>query len=323
MLTYHEKNKKRVEEARYIKSDDIDTSKLEKFGADFKKDWYPSRPYHVIIDGKYFCANIKVDRSQVHFHLACGYDPLSENAGHEEFFSKCFKHLIMLKKDVHTYKDKRGWFYILHTKPKDWERFYRHGEKEQLHFWKRKKHVREWNTYDWYVDWLLDINKRNLTKIGKANYLENRSEGEHMVARALKGLGIRYIPEYYIDWLDYDKHDYRLADFYLPKENIYIEFNGGWDNLNENKRANERKRYDFKKQVYEKNSLNVIYVYPEDLKKIEYILSAGISKIIKEGGSFGAPSDLKQHEEIMRLRSQLAKLESKRIINVLRRILKA
>lgn len=322
--SYHDNAMRRIFEARNIPNK-LEYPKLFKeIKINSSLDWFPSEPYHVIIDGNPFCANIKIKDKNIQFHLAAGYQEGKENPGQLNFFSKHFKHLLIPKDKVKIFETNRGLLFLVNTDYLDWERFYRYGDKEINHFWKRggsKKNVNPWDTYDWYVDWLVDKNRKMLKEINKENYLENRSDGEKQISRSLQELGLRYIPEYIIDWLENDDCKYRLADFYLPREDIYIEFNGGWSTSEENRRANERKRYELKKQVYEKNNLKVLYLFPEDLSKIKFRLSEGISKIISGDKTYGTPTDLKQAQEILKLRERVEELESRRISNKIKNLL--
>ena len=59
-----------------------------------------------------------------------------------------------------------------------------------------------------------------------------------------------------------DKKRYRVADFYLPKKKLYIEFLGKWDNL--------KQQYINKINVYKKNKVKVLYVYPTAKSKMRF-----------------------------------------------------
>ena len=242
------------------------------------KDWFPSSPYCVIIDNKRFCANIKINKKTIHFHLVSGYHPNFENSGSERIFNSHFRHLVVYKKDIFVEdKDKRRYYHIF-TTPSDWHRFWARKDYAKKHFW--DKYNPSWDPYNWYVDWILEKNKKKLKEINKDNYLSTRSEGEEAVSRALKKLNLRYIPEYYIPSLKEDKKKYRLIDFYLPKENIFIEFNGGVTSLNPKKRKEELVRYAEKDKILKKNGFKVINVYPRHLSKVQYFLAKSISSMI-------------------------------------------
>lgn len=250
----------------------------EKF---FERDWYPSYPYSVYVDDMILCANIKIMSEHVHFHFVCGYNPKFEYPGAEESFCRYKRHLIVRKEQVNFCSKNGHTYYFVKTTPGDWDKFYHFGENESKHFWDKYKNP--WDAYQWYVDWLLDVNKKKLAKYNRTDSIVERTAGERIVADFLKRLNIRYISEYVIENLVGDNHSYRVADFYLPKEDIYIEVNGGVNTTNIENREKELIRYAEKKEVYEKNKMRFIYVFPSDLAHGEYILALAIADLIKSG----------------------------------------
>ena len=56
------------------------------------------------------------------------------------------------------------------------------------------------------------------------------TDGEGAVKYALDKMGIEFEPEVIIPKLKGDKKDHRIADFYLPESDIYIEYLGCWNN---------------------------------------------------------------------------------------------
>ncbi len=243
----------------------------------------PSAPYSVIIDGKRFCANIKIHKGYVHFHLVCGYDPLTEHPGSDLMFKSHRRHVVMRSEDVFIGTERAMRTFRMITKSSDWDRFYRHGDHEGKHFLVNPKRD-EWDAYQWYVDWLVDANLSNRKKRGLPDHLLHRTEGETVVKNALRDLDIRYVPEYIIDGLVDDTKTYRLADFYLPKEDIYIEFNGSGELIEDPVQKEEHvKRYAEKRRVYKKNGFRLIEIYPTQLGACQKVLSEAISQWIKEG----------------------------------------
>jgi len=285
---YKQTNLERLRNAKYDKKTydkflkECEDSNASDVYKDMTKTWFPSEPYCVEIDSKKFCANIKINKATIHFHLACGYDPKIENAGSEMMFPNHLKHLVIDKNSVFIKKINNKTNFIVVTNPHDWRRFYYRNDHEKKHFWDQpNKKYPPWDAYQWYIDWLLKENRDKLKKIDKDNYLQRRTAGEKSVANALQELNIRYIPEYYVDFLKGDKAKYRIIDFYLPKEDIYIEFNGGLNSLDESKRASEEKRYTNKTKILEKNGLRLINIETKDLSRTEYVLSVEIAKLIK------------------------------------------
>jgi hypothetical protein len=328
---YNQKNIERIGFSRYNNlryNNYFNNLNNYKKGEDYLKnmeDWFPSHPYSVIIDNKRFCANIKIKEDYVHFHLVCGYNPYNENPGSEDMYKSYKNHLIINKKNIAVVIKGSITFYYVKTNPQDWSRFYRFKDKESNHFFKGYKPI--WDPYNWYVDWKLEINKGKLKKIGKSQYKKSRSEGEKMIANALRELNLRYIPEYFLDNLEYDSKKYRLIDFYLPKEDIYIEFNGGVNAFGDEKRKNELARYAEKEIVLKKNNLRVINLYPQDLARTQYMISEGVSKYIKYGSFENEDKNIDNgriivglQETLEELKITLEKEKEKRLKNRLKNI---
>ena len=89
------------------------------------------------------------------------------------------------------------------------------------------------------------------------------SEGEKFLAQFFDIIGIRYHEQVEIKNLIGDTKGYRIADFYLPQYNVYLEFNGHY--------RDHREQYDEKIQVYRRNKIPCIYIYPENLGIIGYV----------------------------------------------------
>lgn len=71
-----------------------------------------------------------------------------------------------------------------------------------------------------------------------------------------------------------DPKSYRLADFYLPQFDIYVEFFGLW-----NKQVKDED-YREKKKIYHENEIPCIYVYPENLGIIDFIFEKRIKEVL-------------------------------------------
>jgi hypothetical protein len=320
MNDYTKRNIERILNSRFKKYPKVSGETADKL---FKResDWFPSHPYAVEIDGKKFCANIKIRRTNIHFHLVCGFDPTKEYPGSEGGFNSHLRHLIIRKHNVVVKKDGSKTRFIVTTVPDDWNRFWRYGESDKKHFW--KKYEPAWEPYNWYVDWLVKSNRKRLQdKTGIKDYLNKRSEGEASVASALVKLGIRYVPEYYVDWLKGDNKGYRLIDFYLPKEDIFVEFNGGVEAERPTKRKEELKRYYEKSDVLQKNDIRVVVIYPKDLARVQDVLSKQISSLISSGvyskkdSFFEEGKAISEMEKIIgELRERVSEMESKKLKN--------
>tara|TARA_B110000027_G_scaffold116762_1_gene127667 strand:- start:1308 stop:1883 length:576 start_codon:yes stop_codon:yes gene_type:complete len=101
------------------------------------------------------------------------------------------------------------------------------------------------------------------------NNITEPSEGELFISEYLKSKNISFKREVRLNNLKFDENfRYRDADFFLKKYGIYIEFNGRWNNSKE-----DRVRYRVKKEVYRKNNLPCIYLYPENLGIIDFVFT--------------------------------------------------
>jgi hypothetical protein len=99
--------------------------------------------------------------------------------------------------------------------------------------------------------------------------IKEPSEGELFISEYLKFKNISFETEVRLNNLKYDDNfKYRDADFFLKKYGVYIEFNGRWNNTKE-----DRVRYRVKKEVYRKNNLPCIYLYPENLGIIDFVFT--------------------------------------------------
>ena len=101
--------------------------------------------------------------------------------------------------------------------------------------------------------------------------IPEKSDGEAAVEAALKRMNIRYEPEYEIRKLKGDTVAFRRADFYLPDYDIFLEYFGGWE-----KDENEKRRYRHKRIVYEKNKIRCIYIYPKQLNYLRSAIQKGL-----------------------------------------------
>lgn len=91
------------------------------------------------------------------------------------------------------------------------------------------------------------------------------SEGEEFISLFLQDEKIEYREEELIEKLKGDSKSYRRADFFLPRYNVYIEYFGQWNN------EKEKPRYREKRQVYIRNKIPCIILYPENLGIIDFV----------------------------------------------------
>lgn len=103
--------------------------------------------------------------------------------------------------------------------------------------------------------------------LSERNYITKKNEqvyslGEKMIADFFYDNNIEY--EYESIRL-IDLHKY-LPDFYLPGQDVFIEYQGMERN------PQDRKRYDVKRYIFEREGLKVLYIYPRDLDRLsEYL----------------------------------------------------
>jgi hypothetical protein len=110
----------------------------------------------------------------------------------------------------------------------------------------------------------------------KADY--KASEGEEYIIDFLKCYEIKQDFQVRIDNLKGDTASFRVADFYLPKYGLYIEFLGQW-NVPE-----QQERYKFKKELYFKNRIPCVYLYPENLGILQFVLDKRIQDVLEKNG---------------------------------------
>lgn len=111
----------------------------------------------------------------------------------------------------------------------------------------------------------------------KKKKLKAPSEGEYFIQEYLKYNNISFETEVNLNHLKFDDANHRRADFYLKKYKVYLEFNGRWNNTKE-----DRIRYRKKKEVYAKNNLPCIYLYPENLGIIEFVFPKRLIEELKK-----------------------------------------
>ncbi len=128
------------------------------------------------------------------------------------------------------------------------------------------------------------------------NYEEPLTEGETIIAEFLKEKNIKYISQYKIKNLKQDNNSYRIADFYLPRYKLCIEFLGKW-----NSSEDERKRYKDKMRVYYENEIPCVYIFPDNLGPLEQIFNI---RILKELKSYKMRKELLKYQFYLLLRDR-------------------
>jgi hypothetical protein len=93
------------------------------------------------------------------------------------------------------------------------------------------------------------------------------TEGEAMIGDILFHLNIKFEEQKEIHGLKNDSKSFRIADFYLPKFEVYLEFLGKWDS------PEGKEEYKHKMAVYKSNNIPCIYIYPENLGAFPWIFA--------------------------------------------------
>ncbi len=114
------------------------------------------------------------------------------------------------------------------------------------------------------------------------------SDGERAIRVTLDELNIEYEQEKLVESgrrLRNDTKKFRRADFYLPEYKTYLEYLGGWDKRDEEKRKEERKRYGHKRHIYEENNIKCIYIYPKQLNYLKSTIEKQLKEVNKTSDS--------------------------------------
>ncbi len=107
--------------------------------------------------------------------------------------------------------------------------------------------------------------------------MDELTVSEQFIAYFLDDLKIKYNPQVKIEDLKNDTKSYRIADFYLPKYKVYLEYLGQWNNTKE-----DRDRYKEKMRVYSRNNIPCIYIYSDNLGIMDYIFHIRLEKELKK-----------------------------------------
>ena len=107
------------------------------------------------------------------------------------------------------------------------------------------------------------------------------SEGEKYMALFFTSpeWGVEFKTQVKIRNLKGDSKSDRVADFYLPRYGIYVEFLGQWD-VNED----ARNRYREKRKVYLKNDIPFIEIYPNQLGILDFAFPYRMRKALNDRG---------------------------------------
>jgi hypothetical protein len=98
--------------------------------------------------------------------------------------------------------------------------------------------------------------------------------GEELIADFLEEKGIDFKTDKELPNLEEDNKFFRKPDFYLPKYNVYMEFLGQWNN------PEHKKRYKQKMRVYHKNKIPCIYLWPDNLGILDWIIRRRMREVL-------------------------------------------
>jgi hypothetical protein len=106
--------------------------------------------------------------------------------------------------------------------------------------------------------------------------VENTKEtaGEEFIADFLEEKGIKFKRYPKVPDLSDDDKRFREADFYLPEYKVYVEFLGQW-NVPE-----QQSRYRQKMAVYYKNNVPCVYLWPDNLGTLDWMLRRRIRETL-------------------------------------------
>ena len=110
-------------------------------------------------------------------------------------------------------------------------------------------------------------------KRGRDRVLE---EGERIIKMFFDNEGIRNRCQVYVYNLKFDTSSYRVPDFYLPRYKMFVEFKGKWRDKEQNI------EYKIKEEVYRRNKIPCVLLYPDNLGTLEYIFHYRILKELHE-----------------------------------------
>ncbi len=101
------------------------------------------------------------------------------------------------------------------------------------------------------------------------------SEGEDYLVEYFDAIKMEYRQQHIIEGLEDRYAGFRVADFYLPKYKVMVEFAGRWNRSDE-----ERARYRHKKTVYQANGIPCIWIYPDNLGVLHYIFHKRLENVL-------------------------------------------
>lgn len=115
-----------------------------------------------------------------------------------------------------------------------------------------------------------------MNKLHLMKQLHKSTEGEKILEYYFEEQNIKFEREVKLVNLEHDTKSYRVADFYLPKFKVYVEFLGRWG-IEDSKEDYRRKI-----EVYKDNNVPCVYIYPENLGILHTIFKMRLEKLLME-----------------------------------------
>jgi len=103
---------------------------------------------------------------------------------------------------------------------------------------------------------------------------QKETQGEDLIADFLDDKGIKFERYVQIKGLISDDKFFREADFYLPQYKTYVEFLGMWND------PEHQQRYRQKMSIYAKNGIPCVYLWPDNLGTLDWILKRRITETL-------------------------------------------
>ena len=120
------------------------------------------------------------------------------------------------------------------------------------------------------------VNIEKKLNFNHTEFTNEPSEGEIFLTEFFLSEGISFEVEVKLPDLKEDKKSYRVADFYLTKLKVYVEFFGRWNTSDDDKN-----KYREKIRVYKLNNIPCIFLYPENLGIIHYSFRYRLRQVLK------------------------------------------
>src|SRR3989344_2445616 len=100
------------------------------------------------------------------------------------------------------------------------------------------------------------------------------SAGEELITDFFEEKVIKYKRHPKLPKLEGDIKGFREPDFFLPEYKVYLEFLGQWNE------SEHKMRYKQKMAVYHKNKIPCIYIWPDNLGTLDWMLRRRLREVL-------------------------------------------